>query len=177
MIQIPTPADSATQPSTRRSCRESSSTSAPATGNRSPTRASCSHSSAPDAVVTRGEPNEIPSQVLGGPFASMLSFESTSRPAVRHHVALAVTDNAGVTGSNSKAFNPISLSARAYKQSGQQKVDLAGAASPEPATTSTETTSRSPPHRPGPTPATSARGRGSTSTESARSGRRPAPTI
>jgi PKD domain/Divergent InlB B-repeat domain len=40
-------------------------------------------------------------------------------------VTLSVTDNAGATGSDSKAINPISLSARGYKQKGLAKVDLA----------------------------------------------------
>jgi PKD repeat protein len=40
-------------------------------------------------------------------------------------VTLTVTDNAGATGTTSKAFNPISVSARGYKRNGAQKVDLA----------------------------------------------------
>jgi PKD repeat protein len=39
-------------------------------------------------------------------------------------VRLTVSDNAGATASSSKTFNPISVSARGYKQNGQQKVDL-----------------------------------------------------
>jgi len=39
-------------------------------------------------------------------------------------VTLTVTDSAGATGGESKAVNPVSLSARGYKQSGLQKVDL-----------------------------------------------------
>ncbi len=39
-------------------------------------------------------------------------------------ITLTVTDNAGAKGSISKAINPISLSARGYKQNGLQKVDL-----------------------------------------------------
>jgi PKD repeat protein len=40
-------------------------------------------------------------------------------------VTLTVTDNAGATGTTSKAFNPISVSARGYRQNGAQKVGLA----------------------------------------------------
>jgi len=39
-------------------------------------------------------------------------------------VSLTVTDNAGATGTDSKAINPMSLSARGYKLNGLQKVDL-----------------------------------------------------
>jgi PKD repeat protein len=39
-------------------------------------------------------------------------------------VTLTVTDTAGAAGSDAKAVNPISLSARGYKQNGLQKVDL-----------------------------------------------------
>jgi PKD repeat protein len=39
-------------------------------------------------------------------------------------VTLTVTDNGGATASTSKAFNPISVSARGYKRNGAQKVDL-----------------------------------------------------
>ena len=39
-------------------------------------------------------------------------------------VTLTVTDNSGATATVSSAVNPISLSARGYKQGGQQKVDL-----------------------------------------------------
>jgi hypothetical protein len=46
-----------------------------------------------------------------------------SRPG-SYTVSLIVTDNAGRTGSGSKAVNPISLSARGYKLNGLQKVDL-----------------------------------------------------
>jgi hypothetical protein len=45
------------------------------------------------------------------------------RPAF-YPVTLTVTDSAGATGSASKTLNPISLSARGYKQNGVQKVDL-----------------------------------------------------
>jgi hypothetical protein len=38
---------------------------------------------------------------------------------------LTVTDNAGATANSQEAFNPISLSARGYKQNGHEKVDLA----------------------------------------------------
>jgi PKD repeat protein len=44
--------------------------------------------------------------------------------AGRYTVTLTVTDTAGATGSDSQAINPISLSARGYKQNGQQKADL-----------------------------------------------------
>jgi hypothetical protein len=37
---------------------------------------------------------------------------------------LTVTDNAGASTSTSKAFNPISLSARGYKQNGAEKIEL-----------------------------------------------------
>jgi serine protease len=37
---------------------------------------------------------------------------------------LTVTDNDGATAAISRRINPISLSARGYKQNGQQKVDL-----------------------------------------------------
>jgi PKD repeat protein len=40
-------------------------------------------------------------------------------------VALTVTDNDGASASSSQRINPISLSARAYKEGGQQKADLA----------------------------------------------------
>ena len=39
-------------------------------------------------------------------------------------VTLTATDNAGATASASNAINPISLSARGYKQNGVEKVDL-----------------------------------------------------
>jgi PKD repeat protein len=39
-------------------------------------------------------------------------------------VTLTVTDNAGATATDSKAINPMSLSARGYKLKGLQKVDL-----------------------------------------------------
>jgi PKD repeat protein len=39
-------------------------------------------------------------------------------------VSLTVTDNAGATASDSKAINPMSLSARGYKLNGLQKADL-----------------------------------------------------
>jgi PKD repeat protein len=39
-------------------------------------------------------------------------------------VTLTVTDNAGATGTTAKSFNPISVSARGYKQNGAQKVNL-----------------------------------------------------
>jgi len=39
-------------------------------------------------------------------------------------VTLTVTDNTGATGTTSRAFNPISVSARGYKQNGTQKVNL-----------------------------------------------------
>jgi PKD repeat protein len=42
-----------------------------------------------------------------------------------YSVGLIVTDNDGATGTVSKTFNPISLSARGYKQKGLAKVDLA----------------------------------------------------
>jgi hypothetical protein len=42
-----------------------------------------------------------------------------------YNVTLIVTDNAGATAVISKAFNPISISARGYKRTGAQKVDLA----------------------------------------------------
>jgi PKD repeat protein len=37
---------------------------------------------------------------------------------------LTVTDNAGATANSQEAFNPISVSARGYKQNGHEKVDL-----------------------------------------------------
>jgi PKD repeat protein len=39
-------------------------------------------------------------------------------------VTLTVSDKAGATGTTSKAFNPISVSARGYRQNGAQRVDL-----------------------------------------------------
>src|SRR5262249_41499172 len=39
-------------------------------------------------------------------------------------VTLTVTNNAGASTVTSRRINPISLSARGYKQNGQQKVDL-----------------------------------------------------
>jgi PKD repeat protein len=39
-------------------------------------------------------------------------------------VTLTVTDNAGAIGTTSKAFNPISVSARGYRQNGAEKVGL-----------------------------------------------------
>jgi PKD repeat protein len=39
-------------------------------------------------------------------------------------VSLTVADNGGATGSDSKTFNPMSLSARGYKRNGLQKADL-----------------------------------------------------
>jgi PKD repeat protein len=39
-------------------------------------------------------------------------------------VTLTVTDNAGATATTSKALNPISVSARGYRQNGAQRVDL-----------------------------------------------------
>jgi hypothetical protein len=39
-------------------------------------------------------------------------------------ITLTVIDNAGATGSTSRAVNPISLSARGYKQNGLQNADL-----------------------------------------------------
>ena len=41
-----------------------------------------------------------------------------------YSVGLAVTDNDGATGTASKTFNPISLSARGYKLNGLRKVEL-----------------------------------------------------
>jgi PKD repeat protein len=41
-----------------------------------------------------------------------------------YSVGLSVTDNDGATGTDSKAFNPISLSARGYKLNGLRKVEL-----------------------------------------------------
>jgi hypothetical protein len=45
-------------------------------------------------------------------------------------VALTVTDNAGATGSASKAVNPIGLTAHGYKQNGLERVDLSWNATP-----------------------------------------------
>jgi hypothetical protein len=44
--------------------------------------------------------------------------------AGNYTATLTVTDNAGASTSTSKTFNPISLSARGYKQNGAEKIDL-----------------------------------------------------
>jgi hypothetical protein len=48
----------------------------------------------------------------------------TYASARSYTVTLTVTDNAGASGSDARAVDPISLSARGYKRNGLQKVDL-----------------------------------------------------
>jgi uncharacterized repeat protein (TIGR02543 family) len=56
---------------------------------------------------------------------STVSTVSHTYPkAGSYTVTLKVTDHAGATAVSSKAFNPISVSARGYKRNGAQKVDL-----------------------------------------------------
>jgi PKD repeat protein len=59
-----------------------------------------------------------------GTTGSGLTIAHTYPKAGNYTVMLTVTDNAGASTSTSKAFNPISLSARGYKQTGAEKVDL-----------------------------------------------------
>jgi PKD repeat protein len=60
----------------------------------------------------------------GGTGAGKSAVHSYPQPG-SYVVMLTVTDNAGATATVSQKINPIALSARGYRQGGQQKVDLA----------------------------------------------------
>jgi PKD repeat protein len=60
----------------------------------------------------------------GTPPGSGQTTSHSYAKAGSYTATLTVTDNAGATAVASKAFNPISVSARGYKRNGAQKVDL-----------------------------------------------------
>jgi PKD repeat protein len=59
-----------------------------------------------------------------GTSASGLTVSHTYPKAGVYTATLTVTDNAGASTVTSKTFNPISVSARGYKQNGAEKIDL-----------------------------------------------------
>jgi PKD repeat protein len=67
-------------------------------------------------------------------------------------LTLTVTDDAGDSAIRSQRINPISLSARGFKQNGQQKAELSWNGPRQRASTSTATAQRSPPFKPPRTP-------------------------
>jgi PKD repeat protein len=80
-----------------------------------------SASADPDGIIATYRWN------FGDTTAATVSTASTTHDypkAGAYTVILTVTDNAGASASTSRRINPISLSARGYRQSGQQKVSL-----------------------------------------------------
>jgi PKD repeat protein len=60
----------------------------------------------------------------GTPPGSSQTTPHTYPKAGSYTVTLTVTDNAGASATTSESFNPISVSARGYRQNGAQKVNL-----------------------------------------------------
>ena len=62
------------------------------------------------------------------PASTVWPISHTYAKAGNYTVTLIATDNGGASGTASKAFNPISVSARGYKRGGAEKVDLSWSA-------------------------------------------------